>query len=102
MKVAINIVVAAALAMGAGAAAASQQLAQKNACMSCHGVDKKVVGPSFKDIAAKYKSDKGAEAKLAEKVKKGGKGAWGEVPMPPNPQVSDADIHAIVKWVLSL
>jgi cytochrome c len=102
MKLATNIVVAVALAMGAGAAAASQQLAQKNACMSCHGVDKKIVGPSFKDIAAKYKGDKGAAAKLAEKVKKGGKGAWGEVPMPPNPQVSDADINSIVKWVLSL
>jgi cytochrome c len=104
MKFAINLAVAAALTMGAGVAAAAdvQQLAQKNACLSCHSVDKKIVGPAYKDVAAKYKNVKGAEAMLVEKVKKGGKGTWGQVPMPPNPQVSDADLHAIVKWVLSL
>ena len=92
---------AAALLVG-GQAMADQALAQKNACMACHQVDKKVVGPAFKDVAKKYAGDKGAEAKLAKKVKEGGKGVWGEVPMPPNAQVKDADIHSIVKWILSL
>ncbi len=69
--------------------------------MACHAVDKKVVGPSYKEVAAKYKADKGAAAKLEEKVKKGGQGVWGQVPMPPNSFVSDADIKTLVKWVLS-
>jgi cytochrome c len=102
MKLLTSVMVAGVLALGAGAAGADQKLAQKHACMSCHGVDKKIVGPSFKDVAKKYKGDAAAAGKLAEKVKKGGKGVWGEVPMPPNPQVPDADIQAIMKWVLSL
>ncbi len=77
-------------------------LAQKNACMSCHGVDKKIVGPAYKDVAKKYAGDKTAMAKLTAKVKMGGKGVWGEIPMPPNPQVKDADLHEILTWVLSL
>ena len=85
-----------------GAASADLALAQKNACMSCHGVDKKIVGPAFKDVGAKYKGDKGAEARLFAKVKAGGKGVWGPVPMPPNPQVKDEDLHKIIQWVLSL
>lgn len=84
------------------AASADQALAQKNACMTCHSVDKKIVGPAYKDVAKKYAGDKTAEAKLIAKVKAGGKGVWGEVPMPPNPQVSDADAKKIVEWVLSL
>jgi cytochrome c len=81
---------------------ASLELAQKNACTACHAVDKKIVGPSYKDVAAKYKGDKGAEAKLVEKVKKGGTGVWGQVPMPPNPNVKDEDVKTLVKWILSL
>ncbi len=77
-------------------------LAQKNACMSCHGVDKKIVGPAYKDVAKKYAGDKTAMAKLTAKVKMGGKGVWGDIPMPPNPQVKDADLHEILTWVLSL
>jgi cytochrome c len=77
-------------------------LAQKSGCTACHAVDKKIVGPAYKDVAAKYKGDKGAAAKLEEKVKKGGSGVWGQVPMPPNTQVSDADIKKLVAWVLSL
>jgi cytochrome c len=77
-------------------------LAQRNACLSCHGVDKKIVGPAFKDVAKRYAGDKTAEARLMTKVKLGGKGAWGDVPMPPNPQVSDADLKTILQWVLSL
>jgi len=64
-------------------------------------VDKKLVGPSYKDVAAKYAKDPNAEAKLAEKVKKGGSGVWGQVPMPPNAAVPDADVHSLVKWILS-
>ena len=81
---------------------AGQALAQKNACLSCHGVDKKIVGPAYEDVAKKYKGDKGAKAKLIAKVKAGGKGVWGEIPMPPNPQVSAADLDKIVTWILSL
>ena len=81
---------------------AQEQLAQKNACTACHAVDKKVVGPAFKEVANKDRGDKTAEAKLEKKVKDGGSGVWGQVPMPPNTQVSDADIKALVKWVLSL
>ena len=77
-------------------------LAQKSGCTACHAVDKKIVGPAYKDVAAKYKGDKGAAAKLEAKVKAGGSGVWGQVPMPPNTQVSDADIKKLVAWVLSL
>jgi cytochrome c len=83
-------------------AAAQEELAKKHNCLVCHQVDKKVVGPSYKDVAAKYANDKTAEAKLFEKVKKGGVGVWGQIPMPPNATVPDADIKALVKWILSL
>lgn len=84
-------------------AADASALAQKSGCLACHSVDKKVLGPAYKDVAAKYKGDKTAEAKLIAKVKAGGSGVWGPMPMPPNsPQVKDADITAIVQWVLSL
>jgi cytochrome c len=82
-------------------AVASEALAKKHNCLACHQVDKKVVGPSYKEVAAKYAKDTGAQAKLVEKVKKGGVGAWGQVPMPPNAAVPDADVQALVKWVLS-
>jgi cytochrome c len=82
-------------------AAASPELAKKHACFACHAVDKKLVGPSYKDVAAKYKGDKGAEARLFDKVKKGSQGTWGQVPMPPNTAVPDADVRALVKWILS-
>ena len=82
-------------------ASASEALAKKHNCLACHAVDKKVVGPSYKDVANKYRGDKSAEAKLIEKVKKGGAGVWGQVPMPPNATVPDADLKALVQWVLS-
>ena len=104
MKTLMTTAASAALLLMSGMASAADgmALAQKNACMSCHGVDKKIVGPAFKDVAQKYAADKGAQAKLAAKVKAGGKGVWGEIPMPPNPQVSPADTNTIVAWVLSL
>lgn len=84
-------------------AKAAEALAQKSGCLACHSIDKKVLGPAYKDVAAKYKGDKTAEAKLVEKVKKGGSGTWGPMPMPANsPQVKDEDIKTIVQWVLSL
>ena len=101
MKKLVMAALPAALLMLSGAALADQQLAQKNACMSCHGVDKKIVGPAFKDVAKKYTGDAGAAAKLEAKVKAGGKGVWGEIPMPPNPQVKAEDLHKIVVWILS-
>jgi cytochrome c len=83
-------------------AKASEELLKKNACTACHSIDKKMVGPAYKDVAAKYRGQKDAEAKLFEKVKKGGKGVWGEVPMPPNAAVKDEDIKTMVQYVLSL
>ena len=91
-----------ASAIAATPALANEELAKKNACTACHAIDKKLVGPAYKDVAAKYKGDKTAEAKLIEKVKKGGSGVWGQVPMPPNSNVKDEDIKTLVKWVLSL
>lgn len=82
-------------------ALANQELAQKKNCMACHAVDKKLVGPAYKDVAAKYKGDKGAVDKLAAKVIKGGSGTWGAVPMPANPQVNEAEAKQLVTWVLS-
>jgi cytochrome c len=90
----------AAALVTAHAARADEAMAKKYNCLACHAVDKKVVGPSYRDIAKKYKGDAGAEAKLIEKVKKGGSGVWGPIPMPPHPQVPDADIKSLVEWVL--
>ena len=101
MKYHLAALAVAGLLAGAPAMA-DQALAQKHACMSCHQIDKKVVGPSFKDVAAKYKGDKTAQDKLVAKVKAGGSGAWGPVPMPPNPQVPEADVKSIVAWVLAI
>jgi cytochrome c len=94
--------VSAGLLVSAGNALAQEALAKKYNCLACHSVDKKVVGPAYKDVAAKYKGDAGAEAKLVAKVKNGGSGVWGPIPMPPNSSVPDADVKALVKWVLSL
>jgi len=92
----------AAMLVMSGAASADQALAQKNACMSCHGVDKKIVGPAFKEIAKKYADDKDAQAQLVTKVKTGGKGVWGAIPMPPNPNLKQEDAEKIVAWLLTL
>lgn len=104
MKVVIGIAAAALMMAGTANAAAvdAQALAQKSACLACHSVDKKLVGPAYKDVAKKYKGDKTAEAKLIEKVKKGGSGVWGPVPMPPNATVKDEDIKTLVKWILAM
>ena len=97
----IALLVAAA-AIAATPALANEELAKKNACTACHAVDKKLVGPAYKDVAAKYKGDAKAEAMLVEKVKKGGVGTWGQVPMPPNAAVKDEDVKTLVKWILAI
>ena len=82
-------------------AVADQALATSKNCMACHAIDKKVVGPAYKDVAAKYKGDSTAADRLAAKVMKGGSGVWGPVPMPANPQVTEAEAKKLVAWVLS-
>ena len=101
MKFAPLILTVAVGAVFALPAQASEELAKKYMCLTCHQLDKKLVGPSYHDVAAKYKGDKAAEAKLVDKVKKGGTGVWGQIPMPPNDKVPDADVKALVKWILS-
>ena len=86
----------------AGQAEANEELAVKSGCTACHKIDAKLVGPAYKDVAAKYKGDKKAEATLIAKVKNGGSGVWGPVPMPPNAAVKDEDLKTLVKWILAL
>jgi cytochrome c len=81
---------------------ANEDLAKKKNCMACHATDKKLVGPAYKDVAAKYAGQKDAVDKLAQKVIKGGSGVWGPVPMPANAQVSEAEAKQLVQWVLSV
>jgi len=95
-------VVSVVVLAGAGNALASEAMAKKYGCFACHSMDKKSVGPAFKDVAAKYRGDAGAEAKLVARIKNGGGGVWGPNPMPSNSAVPDADVRALVKWVLSL
>ncbi len=87
--------------LAAAPAQADEALAKKHNCLACHQVGKKVVGPAYKDIASKYKGQN-VSAKLVEKVKKGGQGAWGPVPMPPNAAVPDADVKKLVDWILKM
>lgn len=88
--------------LAAGSAAASEKLAQSSGCMTCHAIDRKVIGPGYKEIAAKYRNDKSAAANLVKKVKAGGSGVWGPTPMPPNAHVKEDDIKAIVTWIMTL
>jgi len=89
-------------ALVAPAAFANQDLAKAKNCLACHALDTKLVGPAYKDVAAKYAKDKDAYKKLAEKIQKGGSGVWGPVPMPANPQVSPAEAETLAKWVLTV
>lgn len=83
-------------------ALANADLAKAKNCMACHSVNNKVLGPAFKDVGAKYAGQKGAEDKLVQKVIKGGSGTWGTIPMPANGQVSEAEAHTLIKWILTL
>ena len=93
--------VAAVAALTSAPAFASMDMAKKNNCMACHAVDKKLVGPSYKDVAGKYAGDKEAAAKLATKIMKGGAGVWGAIPMPANPQVSAEEAKKLADWILA-
>ena len=93
--------IASLAAVIAAPAFANADLAQKKSCLACHAADKKLVGPSYKDVAAKYAGQKDAVAKLAEKIQKGGVGAWGQVPMPANPQVNAEEAKQLATWVMS-
>jgi cytochrome c len=94
------LLAAVALAAVTSPALANMALAQKNACTACHAVDKKLVGPSYADVAKKYAGQKDAVATLAASIKAGGAGKWGPVPMPAQPGLSDADLTALATWIL--
>ncbi|MFZ5524557.1 MAG: c-type cytochrome [Pseudomonadota bacterium] len=104
MKAIIVSMVAAAGLMMAGVSVAADmpELAKKHGCTNCHKIDKKVVGPSWNDVAAKYKGDAEAAAKLSTKIIKGGSGAWGAIPMPGNSKISDAEVNELVTFILGL
>lgn len=103
MKIQHVLMFSAGLLVSTQALADGAALARKSGCMACHSVDSRVVGPSFKEVAAKYKGDQEAATKLAAKVRTGGSGSFGSMPMPPAPaSVSDDDIKKIVAWILSL
>ena len=101
--VAFVVLGAAGWSQGAFAASgpAGYDIAKQNACLGCHTVDRKLVGPAFRDIASKYKGDALAQARLEKKVRDGGAGVWGVIPMPSHPRMSDGDIHTVVAWVLA-
>lgn len=105
MNTTIALAAAAAAVLLAAPAQASMELAQKKSCMACHATDKKLVGPSYKDVAAKYAGQKDAVTQLAERIQKGsvpGKGNWGAIPMPANPQVSADEAKQLATWVLTV
>ncbi|MFM8557209.1 MAG: c-type cytochrome [Betaproteobacteria bacterium] len=101
MKLLPVVFAASVVALSATPALASMDLAKAKNCTACHAVDKKLVGPAYKDVAAKYASDKEAVAKLSVKILKGGVGNWGQIPMPANPQSSQADAETLAKWILT-
>jgi len=100
MRIALSVLAAAALMHGS-AVRASPELANSKVCMGCHAVDRKLIGPSFKDVAARYAGQPEAAARLAEKMIKGSAGAWGAVPMPANPKVTPDEARQLTAWVLS-
>jgi cytochrome c len=101
MKATLSVSIAVAAAILASPASADTRLATSKNCLACHQPDKKVVGPAFKDVASRYAGDKDAVDRLAQKIVKGGAGAWGPVPMPANPQVSEAEARQLAAWVLT-
>jgi cytochrome c len=96
------IFISAGLMASASSALASEELAKKSGCLACHAIDRKVIGPAYKDIAAKYRGDAGAEARLVATLQKGGTGSWGDIFMPPMQTIPENDIRTLVKWILSL
>ena len=102
MRQAIALAIASGSLCLAGEAFASEDLFRKSNCMACHAIDQKRVGPSMKEVAAKYSGDAAAAAMLARKIREGGVGVWGQMPMPPQPQVSESDAKALAEYVLSI
>jgi cytochrome c len=100
MKLLSSAFIAAVLGAASMSAQASLELVDKNACLNCHAVDKKLIGPAFKDVAAKYKDRKDAPTYLAEKMTKGSTGVWGQIPMPGMPQLAADDVKTMVAWIL--
>ena len=98
------LIAAAAVSLSSGAALAAdaEQLLKEKACLSCHTLDKKLVGPAYKEVAAKYKSRKDAEAYLSKKIKEGSTGVWGPIPMPPNGTVADDEARTLAKYILTV
>ncbi|WP_294768736.1 c-type cytochrome [uncultured Rhodoferax sp.] len=101
-KTLITLALSTTALLSAAPAFADLALATSKNCMACHAIDKKLVGPAYKDVAAKYKGDKTAVDKLAAKIIKGGSGSWGAVPMPANSQVNEAEAKKLATWVLGL
>jgi cytochrome c len=101
MKRALMIFAAAATSAMTMPAMATEALARANACMACHAIDRKMVGPSFRDISARYAGNADAVARMVTKIQRGGSGSWGAVPMPANPRISDADARTLAAWSLS-
>lgn len=97
----LSMVAALTAALLPGVSMASMELAKSKNCLACHAVEQKLVGPSFKEVSAKYKGDAAAAGKLATKIQKGGAGSWGQIPMPPHPNVNDAEAQTLAKWALS-
>ena len=101
MKITVLLLTVTVCALNVSAQA-SEELMEKSGCVSCHRIEQKLIGPSFRDVAAKYKSDKDALPYLLEKVRDGGEGVWGDMPMPPNSveKISDDDLKSVIEWVL--
>lgn len=95
-----NAALALTLLLGAAPALANQALAGKYSCLACHAAQTKLVGPAYKDVAAKYKDDKDAVATLVKSIRNGGSGRWGDMAMPPQPQVPEADAKKLAEWIL--
>ena len=107
MKIVLVALAGASLLASGGAhavltTAQAEAMMKKDGCAACHAVDKKIVGPAYVDVAAKYRADKDAVAKLSKKVKEGSTGVWGPIPMPPNAATSEADIKELVTWIMTL
>jgi cytochrome c len=98
--------IAGVIALGAlsasGVASASLELAKAKNCIACHAVDKQVLGPAYREVALRYAGDREALARLTKKVREGGVGVWGQIPMPANPQITEAEAQTLAKWVLNL
>jgi cytochrome c len=102
MRKVVSLSIAVGLMTSPGLGFADAEMLRKHNCVACHHNERKMVGPSYKDIAAKYSADATAAEKLAAKIREGGSGVWGQMPMPPQPHVSDADASTLAKYVLTI